>query len=93
MSDEEETPTLFREPRKSAPLIDGGQERVYVFSYPDPQEGEEWGKARGIPRKYWEEDRKRWKAIGPYIIEALKLPKAPKSVLEALVPAQPQKTV
>lgn len=90
---EEEAPTLFRDPRKSGPLIDKGRERIYVFSHPDPEEAKQWAESHGIPKKFWEEDRKRVRVQEPFITVALKLPKAPKKLIEELLPETPRKTV
>ena len=82
--EEEPTPTLFRDPRKGVPL-DGGRERIYVFSYPDPDEALQWAKSHGIPKKFWETDRQRVRVQEPFIVQALKLPRAPKSLIEKLL--------
>jgi len=77
-----EVHTVYQDPRRGV-IVDGGKARVYVFSLPDRDLAQKWGEEVGIPAKFWDDKRKRWKVQGGYISEALKLPKAPKKVIEA----------
>lgn len=79
-----DTTTIYQDPRKGV-LVDGGRERVYVFSFPDREAARKWAQGLGIPEKYWERGSKRVKVQEPYIHCALKLPKAPKDLIERIV--------
>jgi hypothetical protein len=84
--------TIYRDPRKGVPL-DGGKERVYVFSFPDPQEAKKWAENLGIPKRCWEEEKRRVRVQEPFVSRALQLPKAPKDLIEKILQEQAPKSV
>ncbi len=80
-SDPQPESTVYQDPRRPLPL-DGGRNRVYVLSAPDPELAKVWGTKLGIPERKWDPIFQRLQVEDPYLAQAWALPKAPRTLLD-----------